>query len=71
MRGAICVLSILLEGATMSGPGASPNQGVRQAKRPEPRSMILADVLALVAGLGIAFPFPTNPGMLPLLPVPL
>jgi hypothetical protein len=55
----------------MSGPGPSPNRGVVRAKRPEPRSMILADVMALVAGLGIGLLLPPNSGMLPFMPIPV
>src|SRR3954451_19217082 len=55
----------------MPEPGASPNLGVGRTQRPEPRSMILADVMAVVAGLGIAFLFPPNSGMLPFMPIPV
>jgi hypothetical protein len=55
----------------MPGPGASLNQGVGRTQRPEPRSMILADVMAVVAGLGIAFLLPPNSGMLPFMPIPV
>jgi hypothetical protein len=55
----------------MPGLGASLNQGVGRTQRPEPRSMILADVMAVVAGLGIAFLLPPNSGMLPFMPIPV
>src|SRR3954471_44623 len=60
-----------LGGATMPGPGASPNQGVDRTQRPEPRSMILADVMAVVAGLGSACLLPPTSGMLPYMPLPV